>query len=83
MNMSSKMNSYSANDVDDGPLNLSLKTKCAPKASTPSENILDLIMNKTSEKSSDSASVNNLSNLQNLTAGIGLLSGDSKGDTLK
>lgn len=70
-------NSYPESDAnDDAPLNLSLKTSSETKNSSSSENVLDLIMNKSSAKSSDS--VNNLSNLQNLTAGIGLLA-DSKG----
>lgn len=80
MNLSSKGSSYGANDADDAPLNLSLKTS-APQSSSPNGNVLDLIMNKSSGKSSDANSiVNNLSNLQNLTAGIGLLAGDSKGE---
>lgn len=74
------MSSYSENDADDAPLNLSLKSGGDQKSSNSSENVLDLIMNKSAGKSSDStSSVNNLSNLQNLTAGIGALAGDSKG----
>lgn len=69
---------FSNSDADDAPLNLSLKSTSEPKSSTSNENILDLMKNL--GKSSDSAvSVNNLSNLQSLTAGIGLNSGDSKG----
>lgn len=72
--------SFSEADADDAPLNLSLKSGSEPKNSVSSENVLDLIMDKGTGKSSDSASgINNLSSLQNLTAGIGLLAGDSKG----
>lgn len=75
--------SYSEADADDAPLNLSLKSGSEPKNSNSSENVLDLIMDKSTGKPLDSASsINNLSNLQNLTAGIGLLAGDSKGQKL-
>jgi hypothetical protein len=81
LNLSSKGNSFTSNDADDAPLNLSLKSSAAPKSSTPGvdDNVLDLIVHKNSGKSSESA-VNNLSNLQNLTANIGSLTGDSKGE---
>lgn len=73
----SHMNSFSENDTnEDAPLNLSLKSTSDSKRSSSSENVLDLILNKPSKTSE--SSVNNLSSLQNLTAGIGLL-GDSKG----
>lgn len=75
LNVSNKEQS----DADDAPLNLSLKSSVSiPKEPASSENVLDLILNKSSGKSTD-PTVNNLSNLQNLTAGIGLLTGDSKG----
>lgn len=72
---------FSDADADDAPLNLSLKSTSEPKTSMSNENVLDLIIDKNHGKSADSAtSVNNLSNLQNLTAGIGLIAGDSKGE---
>lgn len=73
--------SFSDADADDAPLNLSLKSTSEPK--TSNENIQDLIIDKNLGKSADSASVNNLSNLQNLTAGIGLIAGDGKGEKLE
>lgn len=73
--------SFSDADADDAPLNLSLKSTSEPK--TSNENIQDLIIDKNLGKSADSASVNNLSNLQNLTAGIGLIAGDAKGEKLE
>lgn len=73
------MSSYSENDAEDAPLNLSLKTSSDAQGPTTSENVLDLIMSKGTGKSDSASSVNNLSNLQNLTAGIGL-SSDSKGE---
>jgi len=73
--------SYYADETDDTPLNLSLKSTNETSKSTAADNVLDLIMsNKGMEKGNDCASSdNNLSNLQNLTAGIGLLPGESKG----
>lgn len=73
----SHMNSFAENDTnEDAPLNLSLKSTSDSKRSSSSENVLDLILTKPSKTSE--SSVNNLSSLQNLTAGIGVL-GDSKG----
>jgi hypothetical protein len=77
LNLSSKEpSSYPPSDADDAPLNLSLKSSTSTsKESGSGENILDLVLSKSSGKPNES-SVNNLSNLQNLTAGIGLLAGD-------
>ena len=77
-NLSTKNLAYSASETEDAPLNLSLKTSTTPKGST-SNDVLDLIVNKTGKANESVSSVNNLSNLQNLTAGIGILASDTKG----
>ena len=84
INLSSKdPPSYPASDADDAPLNLSLKSSASTSKDFGSgENVLDLVMGKSTGKSGE-PSVNNLSNLQNLTAGIGLLPGDSKSKSQK
>lgn len=59
-----------ASSADDLPLNLSLKT--SNQSSSSSENSKNL------QKEFDLATVNNLSNLQNLTAGIGTYNNDKR-----
>jgi hypothetical protein len=62
---------------DDAPLNLSLKSSNEPQAM--SDSVLDLVLSKNPSKLSESVPTdNNLSSLQNLTAGIGVLPSESK-----
>lgn len=58
---------------NDAPLNLSLKS--SKSSSTPTDNSKN---NNSQQKDLDLVSVNNLSNLQNLTAGIGMFANDNK-----
>lgn len=77
-NLSMKNSTNPASETEDAPLNLSLKSSSTPKNST-SNDVLDLIVNKTGKLNESVSGVNNLSNLQNLTAGIGASASDTKG----
>lgn len=76
--------SATTSDVEtDAPLNLSLKSSEDAKpppasASSANNSSSEQYLSKSPSKSDNNYSVNNLNNLQNLTAGIGMLPGESK-----